>query len=201
MQVTLNKANNLKARLKKEVGGGRESMFQSYGAVNDFTVEVEVPLNTPKQAIDELFTSEIIEARKEYQKKLNYASDFVSLKESILQGNVASGLSGILSAIVKQKNLLKNAEQALVSMRDIKSKSPADAHSYIEAEKALIGENKKASVQIYLKIHTSLHEVQDLIKVLRKTLSDLEDQKFKINNEYKIDIDLSKDSMEFLGIE
>lgn len=203
LQVTLNKANNLKAQLKKEVGGGsnRASLFETYGSVNDITAEVDISLGTFEAAeLKKIMQTEIDNALVEHIKKLNYTTDFFNLKEAILKGNVVSGLSDLLCEISKTKNLLRNAEQVVLSVKNNRTKTIDEALALIFSEKQLT-DNKKSSVQISLKIHSDLKKAQAEVKLLKKQLTTLEDEKFSLNNNHKINISLTGDTLELLGLD
>jgi hypothetical protein len=194
MKMTLNKANNILQKFKTDpsIRSAIPIIQNSPFIMNDFNLAMN-----PKEIV-----SSLEESKKEFlsnfSKSIVLISDLYYLKTLIFDWNSKLELNKVLNDIEKTKTILRWQERMLSSL-------PARIYTEKISEEEVqklqeIAKTKEGPNSVTLSLRCiPIEELQKNISELKKHLNLLEDQKTKINAT-EIDVILSKEAMEILGL-
>lgn len=173
------------------------------------TTEIDMlSLLSQCSTVDELVQQVELEKQKQLQKvndKRVVSLDISNLKEAIHKKNSECGVSNILTTLDFINAEIAHTKSILVSVEGKKYNTLQSVFSAYQLDT----ERKKTMSTAYVNMMTGINtrtgiydveELKEKVKNLNKRVMDLETERDKLNAIVKIDVQLSKQSMEILGL-
>lgn len=198
MEFTLNKANNILIKLKKEARD-RELMLQDYVSMKAFVSD------DPDEVVAKIQTA-IDRAVDEFNNLLSDGlwADIATLKTAIFSANVKTGLNEVLASLEflnRKIRIYSEMQQRLESDRNHFTEYDKLTEEKISHQLKLLENKDNSSMYIAFSVpYVTAEKLQEHLKELRKERNQLEDRKVEINSRNKIAVDLSDEALNILGL-
>jgi len=204
MEMTLNKANKairvLNEALKDNNPTGGSGLYNTYNSTGCVTVSVS------STKTEKYFMAEVEKKAKAYLEKFDRYSELLqdknTIKKELFKKNFECGLSDVLSELDllnSQISLYKSIQKGMVDCDGVLKQDINEGTFTCEKDVISKGDNPVQSISVSVILHDS-EVISSRIVTITKEINKLEDKKLFLNAEQKIDIELSNDAMDLLGL-
>jgi hypothetical protein len=189
MKLSLNRLHKYKTTLEKELPYSTVSLQRFY------TVSLTDESNHSVRVATKFFE----EQEKQLQRYTNLSNDLAILKTLLFRANVESGLNDVLNQLPSVKSVLKCVKQWKNQFSLFDNSNPTYGVNSVTATR--LDELKRGSSdgRVNLELITE-SEIQKRVIELNKQIRELEDKQDKINAEYTVEVELTNDTKEVLGL-
>lgn len=206
IDLTLNKANNVLKKLKKEISKLEVDLLNPYefernsAVIANFSFVVSDSYKDVSNNVEKLVGS----YGGKIEKYLCFLKDVSEIKEKLFDANSKSGLNSILCDLEVYKKKLSFAETSLSSLLKFggnsKLLSPGELTEELFKERVDLAVSVESTgVELLFRV-AEVEQVESEISKARKRINKYEDAKLRINANSKISVSLSDYAMEFLGL-
>lgn len=196
--ISLNKANKLKVQLKNIYSQIKVRDLKSVVQV-EYNITNPVTLDEFKNQIDE----NIKQSREQIDRYFRLNHDYRTLKDVIFNYNIQSGVSGILSQMEELEMQKRTLVLLKTNLEGNNSYRSNDLTVDIDASYQALSKERENGYGYNNHVRCAVYESEELdnrIKEIVKKLSNLEDDRDRLNSNTNVTLSLDERTLEELGV-